>query len=203
MKYETLRRQNVSGSERAQATADTVAGNVSKPRIISKDDEDAGSILMGFASLLQQSYDEAQSSGRGNSVCESSTSNRKGGSTAAMSASGESEFCSARTSNPADSSADDSLSDQGGKDPGCSSEESDGATYQTYSQQAPPCKRHKSKIGNFTSQNVAEHTTRMAAMYHAGKQQRRGHDASLPSLSHRNSNKHKTGQTDTNGEHPS
>lgn len=191
----TKHHPNVSRSEEAPATARSVTGKASK-QIISKDDEDAGSILMGFASLLQQSYDEAKSSGRGTSVCDSASSNWKG--SMAMSASGDSEFLSARTSNPADSSAYDSMSDQGGKDPGCSSEESDEATYPTYAGQA--CKRHKSRIGNFTSQNLAEHTTRMAAMYHAGEQQRGGHGASLQSLTHRNSGKHKTVKTATGEE---
>jgi hypothetical protein len=140
----------------------------------SKDDVDAGSMLMGFLNSLHKGFLDAKrlkdEEDRELAAQQLVWANKA----AAMAVMGESqETSSGRTSQPADSSPEDSQSEVGGKDPS-SSEESDAPMERL---RGPPRKRHKTKIGEFTSLNVAAHTTRMDALHHAGHHRHRHHHA--------------------------
>ncbi|KAI2502475.1 hypothetical protein MHU86_11981 [Fragilaria crotonensis] len=133
-----------------------------------KDEVDAGSMLIGFLNSLHKGFLEAKSlkdkDEREMAARELAWSN-KVAATAIMGDSHDSS--SGRTSQPADSSPEDSQSELGGKDPS-SSEESDATMERP---RAPPRKRHKVRVSEFTSRNVAAHTTRMDALHHGGQHQ--------------------------------
>ena len=124
----------------------------------SKEDEDAGSMLMGFLTTLRQGYIEAKNQ---KDREERDRSLKHSMSTSISTGIGYSnETSSGKTSDPADSSPDEELG--GSNKDASSSEESDpveGAS------RVPPRKRHKTKIGEFTKKNVAAHNTRMNALH--------------------------------------
>jgi len=135
-----------------------------------KEEEYNGSMLMGFLTSLHKGFTEAKDlkDKEDRDLAEQKLvwANKS----AAMAVMGESqkqESSSGGTSYPADSSPEDSQSDMGGKDPS-SSEESDTTMDRP---RGPPRKRHKTRVGEFTSRNVAAHTTRMDALHHAGQHQ--------------------------------
>lgn len=140
----------------------------------SKDDVDAGSMLMGFLNSLHKGFLDAKRLKDEEDRVLAAQQLVWANKAAAMAVMGESqETSSGRTSQPADSSPEDSQSEVGGKDPS-SSEESDAPMERL---RGPPRKRHKTKIGEFTSLNVAAHTTRMDALHHAGHHRHRHHHA--------------------------
>jgi hypothetical protein len=124
-----------------------------------KDEEDAGSMLIGFLSSLHKGFLEAKSL-KDKEEHESASRDLLWLNHVEVL-----DSSSGRTSLPADSSQEDTNSELGGKDPS-SSEESDTTTDRS---RGPPRKRHKGKISKFTCQNVAEHTTRMDAIHLAEK----------------------------------
>jgi hypothetical protein len=149
-----------------------------------KDEVDAGSMLIGFLNSLHRGFLEAKNlkdkDEREMAARELSWSN-KAAATAIMGDSQDSS--SGRTSQPADSSPEDSQSELGGKDPS-SSEESDATMERP---RAPPRKRHKVRVSKFTSRNVAAHTTRMDALHHGGQ-----HQIEAYSVPHSNAGHHKS-----------
>ena len=165
----------------AQVVAPPAARNDAASR--TKDEVDAGSMLMGFLNSLHKGFIEARDlkakDEREMAARELSWSNKA----SAMSIMGDSQDSSSRrTSQPADSSLEDSQSERGGKDPS-SSEESDA----TERIRAPPRKRYKARASEFTSKNVAAHTTRMDALHHGGKRQ-----IDAYSVPHSNGDDHKS-----------
>jgi hypothetical protein len=131
-----------------------------------KDEVDAGSMLMGFLNSLHQGFVEAkrqkeQEEGVLSKGANNGTSMTRTGTCEAQ------DTSSGSTSQPADSSPEDSQSEVGGgKDPS-SSEESDVPLERS---RVPPRKRHKgNKVSEFTQRNVAAHTTRMDALHQAGQ----------------------------------
>jgi hypothetical protein len=127
----------------------------------SKEDEDAGSMLMGFLTTLRQGYIEAKN--KKDREERDRTLKRSMSSSISTGIGYSNETSSGKTSDPADSSPDEELDPSGGSNKDASSsEESDpveGAS------RVPPRKRHKTKIGEFTKKNVAAHNTRMNALH--------------------------------------
>lgn len=130
----------------------------------SKEDEVAGSMLMGFLSSLRKGYMEAKQ------LKDSEVAPSHG-----KESSSNNDTSSAFTSQPADSSLEDSQSDKdASKDPSSSEESEKGDLEKEMRSEktrmrGPPRKRHKSSgqgIGEFTSKNVEAHNTRMDALHH-------------------------------------
>jgi hypothetical protein len=144
----------------------------------SKEDEDAGSMLMGFLSSLRKGYEEAlsereQSEGKLTAPLSGHKRERRTSAERAETESGT-------TSYPAESSLEDS--DEAGKSnkQTCSSSEGDsdkesseressgerGSSSEEGGGSVPPRKRMKGKhsLNEFTRQNVAEHNHRMDVM---------------------------------------
>lgn len=118
----------------------------------SKEDEAAGSMLLGFLSSLRKGFEEAKLQKDKEEQMRVAT-----------------ETASAHTTNPAESSLDDddSASD---KEKTFSSEDSEKDSYAGESM-GPPRKRHKAKKSSeFTSENVAQHTSRMNLLHGGGVQ---------------------------------
>lgn len=149
----------------------------------SKEDEVAGSMLMGFLTSLRKGFMEAKSmkeredQERATKELESIPGSMASTelSTTTASTREANETSSGTMSQPADSSPEDSQSDPC-KQETSSSEESDQPEGNL--SRGPPRKRHKTKIGEFTksknsktnigeftSQNVAAHTTRMNELH--------------------------------------
>lgn len=149
----------------------------------SKEDEAAGSMLMGFLTSLRKGFmeaknmkdreDQERASKELESIPGSMASTEL--STTTASTREANETSSGTMSQPADSSPEDSQSDPCKQDMS-SSEESDQPEGSL--SRGPPRKRHKTKIGDFTkskskitnigeftSQNVAAHTTRMKELH--------------------------------------
>jgi hypothetical protein len=132
----------------------------------SKEDEAAGTMLMGFLTSLREGFMEAKNSKDQEDRFKTTQGAQVKKAVALAALRDNQETESGTTSYPADSSPEDSSqSDQGGKDPS-SSEESDSLD----KPRGPPRKRLKTKIGEFTSRNVAAHTSRMNALHHAEQQ---------------------------------
>ena len=129
----------------------------------SKEDEDAGSMLMGFLSSLREGFMEAIDR---KDREEQDRKNRKRAVTSVKTSSVElskAEVSSGTTSHPADSSLEDSGSDKGRES--SSSEDSDKDTA-IDRPLGPPRKRIKmKKISEFTSQNVEMHNRAMIALH--------------------------------------
>lgn len=142
----TINPQSSNSTVRTASTADSPGR--------SKEDEAAGSMLMGFLTSLRKGFMEAKSlkdrEDREKTVLAGSKVESN-------------ETASGTTSYPADSSLEDSDQGASSKDPS-SSEESDTNMERPL---GPPRKRIKTKIGEFTSKNVAAHTTRMDALHNA------------------------------------
>ena len=151
----------------AQSSVSGTASNAAR----TKDDVDAGSMLMGFLNSLHKGFIEAKcqrdKEERDSAEQEQAWSNK---SSSILGMGDAQETSSGRTSQPADSSLEDSQSEQGGKDPS-SSEESDVPMERP---RGPPRKRHKTKVSEFTSVNVAAHTSRMDALHNAGLRREEG-----------------------------
>jgi len=139
--------RTIAPSVAPQATAEA-------PAVRTKEDEDAGTMLMGFITSLRKGFMEAK--------------HQKDKELQASKVQQEiADSSSGTTSQAADSSPDDSESDKGVKEPS-SSEDSDKDSERP---RGPPRKRLKTKrvIGEMTSKNVAAHNTRMDAL-HAAQQ---------------------------------
>ena len=149
----------------------------------SKEDEDAGSMLMGFLSSLRKGYEEAlsereQSEGKVPATL-SGHKRRRRIPPSRVSSSERAETESGTTSYPAESSLEDSdeagksnkqicSSSEGDSDKDSSERESSGERGSSSEEggSVPPRKRMKGKhsVGEFTRQNVAEHNHRMDVM---------------------------------------
>jgi hypothetical protein len=123
----------------------------------SKEDEDAGTVLLGFISSLRQSFEEAKARRQ-----EEDSSQMK-----VETASG-----TTGTTNPATDSSLDELSENDKKGSSSGSDESDEAATGGRSRLGPPRKRHKSaKYSDFTRRNIAKHNTRMDALHEKEQKQ--------------------------------
>ena len=137
--------------------------NSPSQQLRSKEDEDAGSMLMGFLSSLREGFMEAVDR---KDREEQDRSNRKRAYTSVKTSSVElskSEVSSGTTSHPADSSLEDSGSDKGRES--SSSEDSD-KDIAIDRPMGPLRKRIKmKKISEFTSKNVEMHNRAMIALH--------------------------------------
>lgn len=141
--------QSSNSSALDQTAQPTALDPSAAPRTRSKEDEDAGSMLMGFITSLRKGFMAAKNQK------DKEMQERKENSTG---------IASGATSHAADSSPDDS----GASKDNSSSDDSDKDAEKP---RGPPRKRMKKKrvIGEFTSKNVAAHNTRMDAL-HAKRQ---------------------------------
>jgi hypothetical protein len=130
-----------------------------------KEDEDAGTMLMGFLSSLREGYMEAISQ-KDNEEDNRKHPNKRTAPSKGSSLSelASTDISSGSTSHPAESSLEDSGSDKG-KEEVSSSDDSDKDTTKNLLR-GPPRKRIKMhKISDFTSQNVAMHNRAMTALH--------------------------------------
>jgi hypothetical protein len=126
-----------------------------------KEDEDAGSMLMGFLSSLREGFIEAVNQ---KDKEEHERKNLKRPSPSRAADLSKTEISSGTTSHPAESSMEDSGSDKG-KEGSSSSEESDKDALGDRPLGPPRKRMMMKKVSEFTSKNVAKHNRAMIALH--------------------------------------